>query len=159
MGLAMSHWISVEDRLPDLEIEVLAFHENGSISVQYMFTSMQEGEYVVWSNSEDQDESLVAYWMSLPSLHENADLEKWASFDKMEGATANSWISVSDQLPDAKEDKCVVLGFSNKTARLGYFGWVKGKIGWKHIDHPMVYFVTQPTHWMPIPEFPKESQQ
>ena len=151
----MDKWISVKDRLPDLEIEVLAFHENGSISVQYMFTSMQEGGYIFWSNFEDQDERLVTHWMSLPALYEDASLEKWPSLDKMDGSTANNWISVNGQLPNIKEDECVVLRCSDGSARLGYFGWVKGKMGWKHIDHPKVYFVTQPTHWMPLPDAPK----
>ena len=35
----MINWISVKEKLPDEWVDVLAFHENGAVSIQHMFTN------------------------------------------------------------------------------------------------------------------------
>lgn len=64
----MINWISVKEKLPDEWVDVLAFHENGAVSIQHMFTSWGGDAQVMWSNCDDQDESLVTHWQPLPDV-------------------------------------------------------------------------------------------
>ena len=55
-------WISVNDRLPNEDVEVLAQLEWGSIDVAWYFNNEWSSEF---SNLDDGD---VLYWQPLPQL-------------------------------------------------------------------------------------------
>ena len=60
------------------------------------------------------------------------------------------WISVSDQLPEF--DKAVIFGYSDK--HFVFIGYLDGEeLQWYDLEDGRV---ARPTHWMPLPEPPKE---
>lgn len=69
---------------------------------------------------------------------------------------ATQWISVKERLPDNGED--VVLRFDNPLGgdayRTGILVGVKEKM-W-HMPHLEHEITGKPTHWMPLPQPPKE---
>lgn len=57
------------------------------------------------------------------------------------------WISVKDRLPETKPFKCLCYSAKHNTYTVGtYTDW-----GWM-----FPYFCGEMTHWMPLPEPPKE---
>jgi hypothetical protein len=62
------------------------------------------------------------------------------------------WISVKERMP--KEDE-VVLVFGGRSIYTAYYGENRyGGIGWHKLNSK--YHNCNPTHWMPLPEPPKE---
>ena len=60
------------------------------------------------------------------------------------------WISVSDQLPEF--DKAVIFGYSD--SHFVFIGYLDGEeLQWYDLEGGRV---ARPTHWMPLPEPPKE---
>ena len=66
----MGEWISVEDRLPPIDTEVLVF-SHGNISVCSLVQTDKEVRDVVWEDvygywDDDEGVAAVTYWMPLP---------------------------------------------------------------------------------------------
>ena len=63
------------------------------------------------------------------------------------------WISVTERLP---EENVVVLVFGGKSIYTAYYGKSKygGGLVWHKLNSKNHY--CNPTHWMPLPEPPKE---
>ena len=81
------------------------------------------------------------------------------------------WISVKDRLPDTMQDKSPTSGWSNQYAptddvlcyigeenrqTVAWFSWTYNE--WTTTDECMVYKYGEITHWMPLPELPKEDE-
>lgn len=82
---------------------------------------------------------------------------------------ANGWISVKDRLPDAAGYECLVCAVNEIynqvhvfTAHTGYGepGWWTGNVHYmarvKSPSDNRVHHALRITHWMPLPEPPKE---
>jgi len=60
------------------------------------------------------------------------------------------WISVEDKLPE--DDRDVLVYYGNNRCGVEWINWVKGKCyGWCGEDN-----IVSVTHWMPLPESPKD---
>lgn len=64
-GLKVNKWISVKDRLPDEEIEVLAIVLCENETLMYDLNECYEGKWLL-SGSQ----AIVTHWMILPALPE-----------------------------------------------------------------------------------------
>lgn len=61
----------------------------------------------------------------------------------------HGWISVSDKLPEEGQEVVIHIGDDNELVRFWNYRWV-GQEEWFILDLP--------THWMPLPEPPKEGE-
>jgi len=66
----MSEWISVEDRLPPIDTEVLVF-SHGNMNVCSLIRPDEEMADVVWEDDygywdDDEGVAAVTHWMPLP---------------------------------------------------------------------------------------------
>lgn len=63
----MSEWISVDDRLPELYIDVLAFSVYGEFDGAPL-KRIEKGSYggMFWTDSHGYDIETVTHWMPLP---------------------------------------------------------------------------------------------
>ena len=66
-------------------------------------------------------------------------------------APCSKWISVKERLPEEGE---VVLVFGGRSIYTAIYGWRCGWYGWHKLNSK--YHNCNPTHWMPLPEPPKE---
>lgn len=77
----------------------------------------------------------------------------------------SNWISVNDGLPKTLGDRVLVLcrktdayykPYGDSVALFGTFGMsFRGDPEWR-IEGQSFRYTTNPSHWMPIPELPKE---
>lgn len=68
----MSEWISVEDRLPDAEQDVLCFctrHSSVGMTVAGLFARSLDDDQLEWMSFETEYETkyTVTHWMPLPA--------------------------------------------------------------------------------------------
>jgi len=62
----------------------------------------------------------------------------------------NKWVSVNDRLPEKQDDYLMVL---DSSVAYGFFD----KLGyWLIMNRDYIDLVVKPTHWMPLPDLPKE---
>ena len=79
------------------------------------------------------------------------------------------WISVKERLPDEMKDKTPLSGWSEsvrpsedvliwlKHEKLQVVAWFSHKCDcWTSVDEKTDYLPTEVSHWMPLPEPPKE---
>lgn len=91
--------------------------------------------------------------------------------DKLLDAIKPPWIPVTERLPDTMKDKSVYSGWSEEIAPsddvLCYLGsehrqtvaWYSHTYKeWTTVDENTVYEYGEVTHWMPLPEPPKEEK-
>lgn len=85
-------------------------------------------------------------------VYAQLDLEALADYLIAHGVTVQEWIPVSERLPKdgirvlvLHDDGVVRIGMSR-----GYFPSIVSK------THTKAYGITEVTHWMPLPESPKE---
>jgi hypothetical protein len=73
--------------------------------------------------------------------------------DAIEELSKPRWIPVTERLP---EENVVVLVFGGKSIYTAYYGKSKygGGLVWHKLNSKNHY--CNPTHWMPLPELPKE---
>lgn len=89
--------------------------------------------------------------------------------DAIEELSKHRWIPVTERLPDTMKDKSVYSGWSAEIAPsddvLCYLGREKRQTvawyshtykEWTTVDENTVYKYGEVTHWMPLPEPPKE---
>ena len=78
--------------------------------------------------------------------HEMVDpLEAVADYLLDNGVTFQKWVSVTEKLPEHGQEVIVYSGNVLKPTVFAYQFWNPKYDSWKHI-----------THWMPLPEPPKE---
>ena len=101
-------------------------------------TAEQNGEKTLWHQAADAIEELSA------------------RADAAEGMLAEQpphWIPVTERLP---EDLQNVLVIDEGRVTIGhcehYYGEEEGDVEW----HDILHYPAGPTHWMPLPEPPKE---
>ena len=83
------------------------------------------------------------------------DFKKLCLKDINEAPTVGGWISVEDELPKLG-DMVLFTGLSSFGTRFTtQRGWFDGTF-WKRDTGETVYSNTPVTHWMPLPEPPKE---
>jgi hypothetical protein len=91
--------------------------------------------------------------------------------DAIEELSKPRWIPVEERLPDTMKDKSAYSGWSAEIAPsddvLCYLGSEKRQTvawyshtfeEWTTVDENTVYKYGEVTHWMPLPEPPKEEQ-
>lgn len=61
----------------------------------------------------------------------------------------NNWIPVTERLPQSY-NQCDVLCYYDGVVVVGYY--TDEEVGWHDLHSYKIY----PTHWMPLPEPPKE---
>jgi hypothetical protein len=94
----------------------------------------------------------VDVWDNGEFIEKDIDFQKIASNLIANGVTVQEWISVKDQLP---ENKGNYLGFTGSTTMVGYY---KGNGNWwiwlNDVEGENLF-----THWMPLPEPPKDASE
>ena len=67
------------------------------------------------------------------------------------------WISVDDRLPDDSQDILLVVNGARVIS--GYYAGYNGAhYVWKASRNGFVFWDDEITHWMPLPELPKEEE-
>jgi hypothetical protein len=74
LSLSLSeHWISVKDRLPENEVDVLTYNGRGC-SVSHMRRNIVDSHLSHWIQCEDNyDYDNITHWMPLPEPPRNED--------------------------------------------------------------------------------------
>ncbi len=77
-SVSFKGWISVEDQLPDLNVNVLMYHEIETtdegiypyLEIGYLSSPMPGENYLdlAWMDKEHNSLSAPAYWMTLPNF-------------------------------------------------------------------------------------------
>lgn len=63
-------WVSVEDRLPEIEADVLVWHKMGYFAIGQIIKRYDDTREWWWGDSLASlvdDKSTIIYWMPLPS--------------------------------------------------------------------------------------------
>ena len=77
----------------------------------------------------------------------------------------SKWVSVKDKLPKKNNDYLCVLNthtisvcsFAHNLKKVDKYDFDAKKSGWYDYDSEWGYYeITNVTHWMPLPELPKE---
>jgi hypothetical protein len=157
----MSEWISVEDRLPEKQswnhIAILDT-KTGRISVEQDLYAIEMAEKFKQKKGFCKDgrfngREVVIAWMPFPK----PPISKQVTSSKRRPATETclfcgqvipKWIKCEDKLPP-DQDEVLVCTVSQKGIRnidKGYWS----------IDHFIHRGCARVTHWMPLPEAPKE---
>ena len=78
------------------------------------------------------------------------------------------WISVKDKLPNEDGDYLCCWGnkyiriysFAKNLSKIDRYDFCGKKTGWYDLDSEWGYYeISSVTHWMPLPELPKEVKQ
>ena len=67
-----SEWISVEERLPQVDTDVLVITANGSFKVARC-NIYHNGTLVLWMTNDGLGERAITHWMPLPELPEESE--------------------------------------------------------------------------------------
>lgn len=65
------------------------------------------------------------------------------------------WISVKIRLPELDRD---VLVYHQNVQHVGYYAEHEGDYYWYSFDTGILEDEREPTHWMPLPEPPKQEE-
>ena len=99
-----------------------------------------------------------ALWhnMETADWYNNADRDEVAEPLVLRSPTIGGWISVEDKLPDKSNRYLVYFGKGiGTTTKTAY--WLRTKQKWMGSEAHST--ITDITHWMPLPEPPKEEKQ
>ena len=91
--------------------------------------------------------------IELPAESEYMSFEKKADHLIANGVTVQEWISVKDRLPEKRDDVLLCRKWWGEISnpQMGWYNEVSGK--WFDLSN---FEICNVTHWMPLPEPPKE---
>lgn len=102
----------------------------------------------------DALKAIFQKWADVPDYNEaERHIIRGAIYEVDAAPTVNGWISVYDRLP---EEGRVVLAFGTRSATTGMFQGVRANDPtlWMWKNHMPKHV----SHWMPLPESPKENE-
>ncbi len=103
-------------------------------------TAEQNGEKTLWHQAADAIEELL-------SEREENYADSWKMAFEVERDT-HRWIPVTERLP---EDRNMVLATVDGVVRVAFYG----NFMWEEVE---TYSIFYPTHWMPLPQPPKDGE-
>lgn len=116
----------------------------GNLMAQATHFSVHDETSLLLLKAADAIEELWKLFQSAEK--DNAKLTAWY----VEKCNKHKWIPVTERLPD---NQCDVLCDDEGRVVVGYY--TDEKVGWHDLHSYKIY----PTHWMPLPEPPKDGEQ